>query len=121
MPDLKDHQAFFNLCEMAIDNMYELEALGELLEQKGLLTRQEIHSLAKDFKQKSLPTDPGTASQLDTRRFTETENAVIEQLMARDPSTWSDCRPCHEALRPDHSALGIMGKQAAHEMPEANA
>ena len=30
MPDPKDRQAFLNLCEMAIDNMYELEALGEL-------------------------------------------------------------------------------------------
>jgi len=35
MPDTKDREAFINLCEMAIDNMYELEAIGELLEQKG--------------------------------------------------------------------------------------
>jgi hypothetical protein len=39
MPDSKDGQAFLNLCEMAIDNMNELEAIGELLEQKGLLTK----------------------------------------------------------------------------------
>jgi len=36
MPDPKDRQAFLNLCEMAIDNMDEMEALGELLEKKGL-------------------------------------------------------------------------------------
>jgi hypothetical protein len=39
MPDSKDGQAFLNLCEMTIDNMYELEAIGELLEQKSLLTK----------------------------------------------------------------------------------
>jgi hypothetical protein len=30
MPAPKDHQAFLTLCEMAINNMYELEAFGEL-------------------------------------------------------------------------------------------
>ncbi|TFG62422.1 MAG: hypothetical protein E4H32_05935 [Nitrospirales bacterium] len=34
MPDPVNPKAFLNLCEMAIDNMYELEAIGELLEQK---------------------------------------------------------------------------------------
>jgi hypothetical protein len=30
MPAPKDHQAFLTLCEMAIDNMYGFEVLGEL-------------------------------------------------------------------------------------------
>ncbi len=55
MPDPIDTQGFLNLCEMAIDNMYEPEALGELLEQKGLLTKQEIIALAKDLKRKNPP------------------------------------------------------------------
>ena len=47
MPDPIDRQAFLNLCNMSIDNMYELEALGELLVLKGLLTKQEILTLAQ--------------------------------------------------------------------------
>ncbi len=82
MPDPVDPKAFLNLCDMSIDNMYELEAIGELLEQKGLLTKQEILDLAKDLKQKSITPDPISTSQLDEHRFTETENAVIEELMA---------------------------------------
>ena len=51
MPDPIDPQAFLNLCDMSIDSMYELAALGELLEQKGLITKQEILSLAQQLKQ----------------------------------------------------------------------
>ena len=47
MSDAVDPQAFRNLCDMSIDNMYELEAIGELLENKGLMTKQEILTLAK--------------------------------------------------------------------------
>ncbi len=67
---------------MSIDNMYELEAIGEWLEQKGLLTKQEILDLAKDLKQKSITPDPISTSQLDEQRFTAQDNAVIEELMA---------------------------------------
>ena len=78
MPDPKDRQAFLNLCDMAIDNMYELEAIGELLEQKGLLTKQEILALAKDLKLKNPPAEPTNPSQ---QRFTAKDNAVIEKIM----------------------------------------
>ena len=48
MPVPIDRQAFLNLCDMPIANKYELEAIGELLEQKGPITKQEILSLAKN-------------------------------------------------------------------------
>ena len=74
MADPVDPQAFLNLCDMSIDNMYELEALGELLEQKGLITKQEVIDLAKALKQKANP-------RVETQKFTDVENAVIEQIM----------------------------------------
>ena len=57
MPDPIDPKAFLNLCDMSIDSMYELAALGELLEQKGLITKQEISSLATELKHKNPPAD----------------------------------------------------------------
>jgi len=51
MPDPVDPKAFLTLVELAITNMYELEALGELLEQKGVMTKDEIITLAKELKQ----------------------------------------------------------------------
>ncbi len=74
MADPVDPQAFLNLCDMSIDNMYELEALGELLEQKGLITKQEVIDLATSLKQKANP-------RAETQKFTDVENAVIEQIM----------------------------------------
>jgi hypothetical protein len=62
MPDPKDCEAFLNLCEMAIDNMYELEAIGELLKQKGVMTKDEIITLAKELKRKTPPLVPGPES-----------------------------------------------------------
>ena len=66
MPDPVDPKAFLALVELAIANMYEVEAIGELLEQKGLLTKDEIITLAKDLNQKSITPDPINTSPRDT-------------------------------------------------------
>jgi len=73
---------------MAIDNMYDLAAIGELLEQKGVLTKKEIIALAEELKRKTPATEFHTASTIDTpppQRFTDMDNAVIEQIMAARP------------------------------------
>ena len=78
MPDPIDPQAFLKLCEMSIDNMYELEALGELLEEKGFLHKQEILDRAKSLKEQAHSHEQVPAA---SQPFTERENAVIEQIM----------------------------------------
>lgn len=85
---------------MSIDSMYELAALGELLEQKRLITKQEILTLATELKHKNPP----------AQSFTPQDNAVIEQnmdviellsnvvpgaLLTRRPSPWLFVR-CHQ-------------------------
>ncbi len=120
MPDPVDPKAFLNLCDMSIDNMYELEAIGELMENKGLMTKQEILTLAKDLKQQALTPDPSSTAQLDTQPFTAQDNAVIEELMAVI---------LQHGLSVDHAKTLLgrtiqlleWGKQSASEMPEANA
>ena len=52
MPDPIGPQAFLNLCEMSIDNKYELEALGELLQEKGIV--REGIGLGKSASPESL-------------------------------------------------------------------
>ena len=117
MPDPTDPEAFMNLCEMAIDNMYELEALGELLEKKGLLTKQEIIALAKDLKRKNPPAEP---TDLLQQRFTAQENAVIEELMEVILRHGLSADQAKVLLGRTIQLLE-WGKQAAREMPEANA
>ncbi len=50
MTDSIGRKDFLNLCEMSMDSMYELAALGELLEKKGPTTKQEIITLATELK-----------------------------------------------------------------------
>jgi hypothetical protein len=73
-----DPQAFLKLCEISIDNMYELEALKKLLEEKGFLHKQEILDRAKLLKKQtnqSIPSSP------EAQPMTDKENVVIKQIM----------------------------------------
>lgn len=81
MSEPVDPQTFRTLVEMTITNMYEVEALGELLEQKGLITKHEILNLATKLKRKN-PSPPASTPDPSQQRFTDTDNAVIEELMA---------------------------------------
>jgi len=122
MPDPVDPKAFLTLVELAIANMYEVEAIGELLEQKGVLTKDEIIALAKELRRKNPQTKPPTSSTTAPlqQRFTETDNAVIEELMAVI---------LQHGLSADHATTLLgrtiqlleLGKQAANQSPQANA
>ena len=61
---------------MSVTNMYKVEGIGELLEKKGLFTKQEIHTIAKDLKRKNLPAD---LTDLSAQRFTAKDKGVIKK------------------------------------------
>ena len=117
MPEPIDRQAFVNLCNMSIDSMYELAALGELLEQKGLITKQEILALATKLKQKADSTNPTDPAQ---QRFTAHENAVIEQLMEVIERHGLSADRAKQLLGRTIQLLE-WGEKAAQELPEGNA
>ena len=109
--------------EMAIGSMYELEAIGELLEQRGVMTKEEIIDLAKALIRKTPTTESRTANTTaipPPPRFTDTDNAVIEEIMAvilqhglsADQAT---------AILGRTIQLLEWGQQAAHKIPEVNA
>jgi len=120
MPDPVDPKAFLTLVELAIANMYEVEAIGELLEQKGVLTKDEIIALAKELRQKNPQTKSPTSSTTDSplQRFTETDNAVIEELMAVILQHGLGADQAQTLLGRTIQLLE-WGKQAAHEMPDS--
>jgi hypothetical protein len=123
MSDPVDPKTLLTLVEMSIDNTYELAALGELLEQKGVMTKAEIIALAKELKRKTPPTESHTVATNDTSpqpRFTDTDNAVIEEIMA---VTLRHGLSADQATTVLGRTIQLLewGKQAANEMPEANA
>lgn len=117
MPDPIDPQAFLNLCNISIDSMYELAALGELLEEKGLITKQEILSLATKLKHTNPPAD---STDILQQRFTAQENAVIEQLTEVIVKNGLSADQAKILLGRTIQLLE-WGKHAANKMPEANA
>ncbi len=44
--------AFVTLDELAISNMWETSALVELLERKGILTRQDVLDMSQELRQR---------------------------------------------------------------------
>ena len=120
MSDPTDPNAFLNLSEMSIDSMYELEAIGELLEQRGVMTKGEIIALANDLKRKTPPTESRTAATPDPsqQRFTESDNAVIEELMAVILQHGLSADQATTLLGRTIQLLE-WGKQAAHKPPQA--
>ena len=97
--------------------MYELAALGELLEKKGLLTKQEILTLATALKQKASSPSPTNPS---SQRFTPKENAVIEEIMAVILQHGLSADQATTLLGRTIQLLE-WGKQAARAPPQANA
>ena len=123
MSDPVDPKTLLTLVEMSIDNTYELEAIGELLEQKGVMTKEEIITLAKDLKRKTPPTDSRTATTIDIPsqpRFTATDNPVIEEIMAVILQHGLSADQAKTLLGRTIQLLE-WGKQSAHEPPRANA
>jgi len=62
---------------MTIGSMHELEAIGELLEQRGVMTKEEVIDLRK-----TPTTESRTANTTDIpppQRFIAKDNAVIEK------------------------------------------
>jgi len=55
MPDPVDPKAFLTPAELAIANMYEVEAIGELLEQKGVLTKDEMGGVTRNLAETGQP------------------------------------------------------------------
>ncbi len=52
MAEPLDPNALVNLEEVAISNMWETSALVELLERKGILTKQQVLDLIQELRQR---------------------------------------------------------------------
>ena len=68
--------------EATISNMWEIAATVELLEQKGLCTKQDLHTIIGELrKKKSRARIPETAFP-EPYLLTETENKIIDNRLA---------------------------------------
>ena len=67
--------------EATVSNMWEIAAIVELLEQKGLCTKQDLYDIITEFRRKNPRASVPEAAFHEPYLLTETENTIIDDIM----------------------------------------
>jgi hypothetical protein len=67
--------------EATISNMWEIAAIVELLEQKGLCTKQDLHTIIDELRKKSPRARIPETAFPEPYLLTETENNIIDDIL----------------------------------------
>ena len=68
--------------EATISNMWEIAAIVELLEQKGLCTKQDLHTIIDELRKKNPRARIPETAFPEPYLLTETENKIIDDILA---------------------------------------
>jgi hypothetical protein len=71
-----------SLEEATISNMWEMVAIVEVLERKGLCTKQDLYDIITEFHRKNSRASIPETSFPESYLLTETENAIIDDILA---------------------------------------
>ena len=67
--------------EATISNMWEIAAIVELLEQKGLCTKQNLHTIIDELRRKNPRARIPETAFPEPHLLTETENTIIDDIL----------------------------------------
>ena len=67
--------------EATISNMWEIAAIVELLEQKGLCTKQDLHTIIDELRRKNPRARIPETAFPEPYLLTETENTIIDNIL----------------------------------------
>ena len=70
-----------SLEEATISNMWEIAAIVELLEQKGLCTKQDLHAIIDELRKKNPRARIPETAFPEPYLLTETENKIIDDIL----------------------------------------
>lgn len=70
-----------SLEEATISNMWEIAAIVELLEQKGLCTKQDLHTIINELRRKNPRASIPETAFPEPYLLTETENKIIDDIL----------------------------------------
>lgn len=71
-----------SLEEATISNMWEIAAIVELLERKGLCKKQELFDIITDLRKKNPRAKIPETAFPEPYLLTETENRIIDEILA---------------------------------------
>lgn len=70
-----------SLEEATISNMWEIAALVELMEKKGLCTKQDLLDIITELRQQNAQAKIPEAAFPEPYLLTETENRIIDEIL----------------------------------------
>lgn len=82
MNDDRPTRDTMSLEEATISNMWEIAALVEVLERKGLCTKQDLYDIITEFRQKNPRAKIPETAFPEPYVLTEMENKIIDDILA---------------------------------------
>ena len=68
--------------EATVSNMWEIAAIVEVLERKGLCAKQELYDIISEFRGKNPRAHIPETAFPEPDQLTETENNIIDDILA---------------------------------------
>src|SRR5437868_14491777 len=87
--------------EATISNMWEIAAIVEVLERKGLCTKQDLYDIITAFRRKNPRASIPETAFAEPYLLTRTENTIIDDILAllnKHGLTWSQSKNLLERL-----------------------
>ena len=70
-----------SLEETTVSNMWEMAAIVDVLERKGLCTKQDLYDIITEFRRKNPHASIPETASLEPYLLNETENKIIDDLL----------------------------------------
>ena len=81
MSDDRPKRDTMSIEEATISNMWEIAAIVELLEQKGLCTKQDLHTIIDELRTKNPRARIPETAFPEPYLLTEIENTIIDDIL----------------------------------------
>ena len=82
MSDDRPKRDTMSLEEATISNMWEIAAIVEVLERKGLCSKQDLYDIIAEFRRKNPKASIPETAFPEPYVLTETENKIIDDILA---------------------------------------
>ena len=81
MSDDRPKRETMSIEEAAVSNMWEIAAIVEVLERKGLCSKQDLYDIVSEFRRKNPRAKIPDTAFPDPYLLTETENKIIDDML----------------------------------------
>src|SRR5881409_2503298 len=99
MDETLDPKELVTIGELAISSMWEMVALVEVLERKGICTKQEVLDMIQELRRKNPTAVPPPELSPEPYQNTQAENALIDRVFELFDATGLTSHQAKELLR----------------------